>query len=101
MLTLSPDSTPLSVAPLKSTVALAVASYVLPFATAPLIVRPFFATVSVAAPLVTDPHEFVKTARYWLPLEATLGRVSVSVELVWAGDMSAKPEPEFTCHLTD
>lgn len=70
-------------------------------AAAPLMVRFLAPTVSVFALLVADPHPFVKTARYWLPLEETGGFVSDSVPLV-APDRLLKLPPlsELTCHWT-
>jgi hypothetical protein len=35
-----------------------------------------------------------------LPLIDTVGFVRLSVVLVCAGDISANPEPAFTCHFT-
>ena len=65
----------------------------------------FGATVSVAAfdcAVSVTPHVFVKTARYWLPLCATVGFVRVSVVAV-SPFRSFQVAPLFvlTCHLTD
>ena len=60
-------------------------------------------TVSVAAleVAVAELHELVNTARYWLPLIATVGLLIVKVVLV-APPMSLKLPPPFvfTCHCT-
>ena len=73
-------------------------SYILLLAVAPLIVRFLAVMVNDAAFDVAEPHEFVKTARYWLPDAATVGLMRVSVEVVTP--VLPKPEPEFTCQST-
>ena len=61
-------------------------------------------TVRVAAVVVAvdvPPHELVNTARYLLPLWATVGAVTVRVVLV-APEISLQMVPPFvlTCHWT-
>src|SRR5437660_524409 len=65
-----------------------------------VMVAPLLVTVSVAALLVAEPAELVKTARYWKPLNED-DAVNDSVALV-APLMSLKlvPPSLLTCHCT-
>jgi hypothetical protein len=64
-----------------------------------VIVNAFWATVSVTAVVVADPHPFVNTARYWFSLCATVGFVSVKVVAVAPGTFEKLPPPlVLTCH---
>jgi hypothetical protein len=57
--------------------------------------------VSVAALVFVDPHVFVKTARYWLPLCETDGCVTVSDAFVAPVTLpQVEPESVLSCHWT-